>query len=57
MLHGSCGGSISRFEIVGSGDRTSVVAAHCQWQPIQWQPIASDIDKNQDDAVYTVSTE
>ena len=25
MLHGSCGGSISRFEIVGSGDSTSVV--------------------------------
>lgn len=53
MLHGSCGGSISRFEIVGSGDSIKYFSS----VSIQWQPIASDIDKNQDDAVYTVSTE
>ena len=37
-----------RPQIVGSGDSTSV---EC---PSNGQPIASDIDKNQDDAVYTV---
>jgi hypothetical protein len=37
-------------EIVESGDSTSVVC------PSNGQPIASDIDKNQDDAVHGFST-